>query len=74
MPCPGGREDVRCRNPEAIDWLWWGRIPRGMLTMLDGDPGLGKSTLICGSPPAYRPAAPAGNVAAGADLGFAGEY
>ena len=34
-------------KPEAIDWLWWGRIPRGMLTMLDGDPGLGKSTLIC---------------------------
>jgi archaellum biogenesis ATPase FlaH len=28
-----------------IDWLWRGRIPRGMLTLLAGDPGLGKSFL-----------------------------
>lgn len=34
-------------NPESIDWLWAGRIPRGCLTVLDGDPGLGKSTLVC---------------------------
>ncbi len=27
------------------EWLWPGRIPRGALTILDGDPGLGKSTL-----------------------------
>ncbi|MEN6560115.1 MAG: AAA family ATPase [Acidobacteriota bacterium] len=26
-----------------IDWLWPGRIPMGMLTLLVGDPGLGKS-------------------------------
>lgn len=28
-----------------ISWLWAGRIPMGKLTMLEGDPGLGKSTL-----------------------------
>jgi RecA-family ATPase len=31
------REDVR--------WLWKGRIPFAKVTMLDGDPGLGKSTI-----------------------------
>jgi hypothetical protein len=31
--------------PEKIDWLWEGRIPFGMLSMLAGDPGLGKSLL-----------------------------
>jgi hypothetical protein len=34
--------DVR---PERVTWLWDGRIPLGKLTILDGDPGLGKSTL-----------------------------
>lgn len=29
--------------PQAIRWLWPGRLPLGLLTMLDGDPGLGKS-------------------------------
>jgi len=33
--------------PEKIEWLWDGRIPRGKLTLLDGDPNLGKSTLVC---------------------------
>lgn len=33
--------------PESVEWLWEGRIPRGKLTILDGDPGLGKSTLTC---------------------------
>ena len=28
-----------------VSWLWTGRIPLGTLTVLDGDPGLGKSTL-----------------------------
>jgi len=28
-----------------ISWLWHGRIPLGMLTLLAGDPGLGKSFL-----------------------------
>jgi AAA domain/Primase C terminal 1 (PriCT-1) len=32
-------------QPERVDWLWTGRIPKGKLTVLDGDPGLGKSAL-----------------------------
>jgi hypothetical protein len=28
-----------------VDWLWRHWIPRGALTLIDGDPGLGKSTL-----------------------------
>ncbi len=31
--------------PRAVEWLWRHRIPEGMLTILDGDPGLGKSML-----------------------------
>ena len=31
---------------EDVAWLWAGRIPFGKLTLLDGDPGLGKSTLL----------------------------
>ncbi len=30
---------------EQLHWLWEKRIPRGKLTTLDGDPGLGKSLL-----------------------------
>lgn len=30
---------------EQLDWLWEKRIPRGELTILDGDPGLGKSLI-----------------------------
>jgi hypothetical protein len=30
---------------EAVDWLWFGRLGRGKLTLIDGDPGLGKSLL-----------------------------
>lgn len=32
-------------EPERVEWLWDGRVPRGMITLVDGDPGLGKSTL-----------------------------
>ncbi|WP_454198221.1 AAA family ATPase [Nocardia sp. Marseille-Q1738] len=32
-------------KPERVDWLWQGRIPLGKVVTLDGDPGLGKSTL-----------------------------
>jgi AAA domain len=28
-----------------IDWLWDGWLPRGVVAVLDGDPGLGKSSL-----------------------------
>ncbi|CAN5794626.1 hypothetical protein BH24ACT25_BH24ACT25_04750 [soil metagenome] len=37
-------EDI---EPEAIGWLWPGYVPLGMLTLLVGDPGLGKSLLTC---------------------------
>lgn len=32
-------------EPERVEWLWPARIPRGRMTILDGDPGLGKSAL-----------------------------
>jgi putative DNA primase/helicase len=32
-------------EPESVTWLWNGYLPRGKLVTLDGDPGLGKSTL-----------------------------
>jgi hypothetical protein len=30
---------------KTINWIWGGRIPLGMLTLIAGDPGLGKSFL-----------------------------
>ena len=30
---------------KQVEWWWEGRIPRGKLTVIDGDPGLGKSWL-----------------------------
>lgn len=32
-------------EPRPLDWLWPGRIPAGKITLLAGDPGLGKSLL-----------------------------
>jgi len=32
-------------EPERVEWLWPERIPLGKLTVLDGDPGLGKSAM-----------------------------
>jgi hypothetical protein len=34
-------------KPETVKWLWADRIPLGKLTILDGDPGLGKSLITC---------------------------
>jgi hypothetical protein len=31
-------------QPAPVEWLWRNWIPRGAITLLDGDPGLGKST------------------------------
>lgn len=31
--------------PKSIDWLWFPRLAIGKLAMLDGDPGLGKSSI-----------------------------
>ncbi|MQA85616.1 MAG: AAA family ATPase [Streptosporangiales bacterium] len=30
---------------ERVSWLWESRLPGGKLVILDGDPGVGKSTL-----------------------------
>ncbi len=30
-------------EPLTLDWFWSGYVPAGMLTILEGDPGLGKS-------------------------------
>lgn len=35
-------------EPERVEWLWEGRLPAGKLTVIDGDPGVGKSTLALG--------------------------
>ena len=32
-------------QPEAVTWLWPGRVPRGKFTLVIGDPGVGKSTV-----------------------------
>ncbi|MEJ7871284.1 MAG: AAA family ATPase [Rubrobacteraceae bacterium] len=32
-------------EPEQVEWLWQNRIPLGKITVLDGDPGNGKSAL-----------------------------
>jgi putative DNA primase/helicase len=32
-------------EPEAVEWLWPGRLARRKLTILVGDPGVGKSTV-----------------------------
>ena len=32
-------------EPEQLRWLWDGRLPRGKLVVIDGDPSVGKSTL-----------------------------
>jgi len=33
-------------KPEQVRWLWPSYIPEGKITLIDGDPGLGKSTMI----------------------------
>ncbi len=45
---PAGRPVMICASDveaENVSWLWPGRIPLGKLTILEGDPGLGKSTI-----------------------------
>ena len=45
-PQPGAL--LRCFSniaPKPLRWLWAGRVPLGKLTLLIGDPGLGKSLL-----------------------------
>ncbi|REJ88268.1 MAG: hypothetical protein DWQ35_20015 [Planctomycetota bacterium] len=33
-------------KPDPVTWLWQNRIPRGALTIVEGDPGSNKSTLL----------------------------
>jgi hypothetical protein len=33
------------RITEKVEWLWPGRLARGLVTVLDGDPGQGKSAV-----------------------------
>ncbi len=44
---PRGLATIRAADmkPERVRWLWPGRVPFGKLTVLDGDPSLGKSTI-----------------------------
>lgn len=57
--------------PEPVRWLWPERIPLGKLTVIEGDPAVGKSTLVydlaaryssCGGWPDGQPAERAGRV------------
>ncbi|MCR4644417.1 MAG: AAA family ATPase [Oscillospiraceae bacterium] len=32
-------------QPQEVDWLWYPYIPRGKITIMQGDPGEGKTTL-----------------------------
>lgn len=47
---PGSKPTIGIRlvdvERERIEWIWPGRLPRGKLVVLDGDPGVGKSTLV----------------------------
>jgi hypothetical protein len=43
---PGERARLADVTPTRVAWLWPGYVPLGKLTLLDGDPGLGKSTLV----------------------------
>ncbi|HEX2837584.1 MAG TPA: AAA family ATPase [Phycisphaerales bacterium] len=47
LPRNGGAVIVRLSEvePEQVDWLWPGKIALGKLTLIAGDPGLGKSFL-----------------------------
>lgn len=42
-----GRTLIRLSEvkPERVSWLWKDRIPMGKVTVIDGDPGQGKSTM-----------------------------
>lgn len=46
-PSPAGVRLVSLSDVKAeqVSWLWPGRLPVGKIVTLDGDPGLGKSTL-----------------------------
>ncbi|MCI8630010.1 MAG: AAA family ATPase [Firmicutes bacterium] len=36
-------EDIKCEN---VEWLWYPFVPYGKITIIQGDPGEGKTTLV----------------------------
>ncbi|MGC5257119.1 AAA family ATPase [Gordonia sp. DT218] len=45
---PDGRQYTQSLagiTPRKVDWLWWPWIPRGKLTIFEGEPDVGKSTM-----------------------------
>lgn len=46
-PAPQGIRTMRLADvkPERVRWLWFPRLPLGKITMLQGNPGEGKTTL-----------------------------
>jgi hypothetical protein len=46
LPEPLETIDLSQVRTRPIDWLWRGYIPLRKVTILDGDPGLGKSTIL----------------------------
>jgi hypothetical protein len=48
QPRPKGEPVIRTMKdiqPRKLEWLWPGKVLRRAVTVLDGDPGLGKSTI-----------------------------
>jgi len=45
-------------KPQRINWLWYGRIPCGKVTLFVGDPGLAKSLMLIGIGAAVTRGAP----------------
>lgn len=50
-PIPGAPDDYRLTNyagvkDDAVQWLWYPYIPFGMITMVQGYPGSGKSSML----------------------------
>ncbi len=44
---PLGFKKLSDVEAEEVNWLWWPYIPAGMITLLEGDPGVGKSWITC---------------------------
>ena len=44
---PPGAHCMADIEPEDVEWLWRPYIPRGKVTSIEGDPGVGKSMLTC---------------------------
>jgi putative DNA primase/helicase len=45
-PEPSPWRPARTVAPEKVGWVWYPRIPRGKLTLVAGDPGVGKGFVV----------------------------